>query len=150
MNCDRCNNSGEENFKRRKKNGGFYSVCDNCRDYLDNTINKKHNYKIVDSEGKTNQYGKTYPAPGKSIYGLFNSEDILSYVGESKCTPYRLYCHLGANNGALKDLDSIEGYHYKILWDGTDKTRQDRLMAESVLIHTLRPVLNKQWQKDDD
>ena len=126
---------------------GKQPVCKECKN---KKYNVKSNAEHPERNDKEKAHSKAFPSPMKAIYGLFNPDGLLVYVGESKCTPYRLYCHLKANNGALKELDDITGYHYKILWDGTDKTRQDRMMVEAVLIHSLRPKFNKQWQKNDE
>ena len=96
---------------------------------------------------------KKYPAPMKAIYAIFDGTELL-YIGESRVTPKRLDGHFNAttgNNTNFVDvpLEVRAKWDYKILWDGTDHSKQDRLLLEAVLIQSLRPKYNKQWQQED-
>ena len=93
-----------------------------------------------------------YPAPDKAIYAIFRDEKLL-YIGESKKTSFRLFQHLNGHKNRTNfdsfTKEELDKLSYKILWDGTNNSKSDRLMLEAVLIQSLRPEMNKQWQQED-
>ena len=153
--CGKCNRPegsvsnkmGEIRFTKLKKDGSLYAYCDYCKNYMENEIkfNKNNPERSVTHES----YYKRYPVNQKSIYGLIDKDKNVVYIGESRRKPYRLYCHLNVNNGALRELDDISEFSYIILWDGTDYSKQERLLREAVLIQSLKPKYNKQWNQED-
>ena len=129
---------GRVTFVMRQQNGDLYANCDHCISYRHEKQKDQHE----------DEYDN-YPAPREAIYGLFLHQQLI-YVGESQKTSCRLADHMRfKKRSALVDLPEYERkfVSYKILWDGTNKSKQDRLMLESVLIHSLRPEYNKQWAR---
>ena len=128
--CTRC--------PRKHNEDGSY--CVKCKEYMAKKANTVR--------GERNR--KNFPAPDKAIYGIIDENKNIVYVGESKTTPYRLYRHFnsGEGNTTLHEYRNKD-WSYVILWDGTDKSKQDRLLLEAVLIQSLRPKYNKQWQQED-
>ena len=140
--CARCRKEFPEKDYEFKLNGkDRHSCCKKCVEYKNNILNPNRN----------NAPMRNYPSPLKAIYGIIDENKKIVYIGESKNTPFRLYRHFnsGKGNTTLHEYRN-DKWSYVILWDGTDYNKQDRLLREAVLIQTLRPKYNKQWQQDDD
>ena len=145
--CKYCDSYKELNefHKQKSSKDGRQAMCKPCRKHSNKT-----NPTQVNRGAWGVQYKKKYPVPEKIIYGIVDSDNNVVYIGESKRGPFRLYCHLETNKEmtSLSEYDRT-GWSYVVLWDGTNHSKQDRLMLESVLIHSLRPKYNKQWNQDD-
>ena len=130
--------------KLTKSSDGLKGYCKFCHKSDNDASNPRHN-----------QSNEKYPAPDKAIYGIFDGE-MLVYIGESKRTTKRLYQHLSGVNAGSKmfhngelSKEELTEFSYKILWDGTDFDKQERLFREAVLIQALKPKYNKQWKQDE-
>ena len=112
---------------------------------------KANTAQHTNTKPERNQKAKGFESvPNKVIYGIVDGNKNLVYVGESKVAQNRLWKHFNSNsvNTCLAEHRQ-DDWSYIILWDGTDFSKQDRLMLEAVLIQSLRPKYNKQWNQDD-
>ena len=126
------------------------SECRPCKSISNKKINDKHNKINQSPENRTSTYRRYFDVPDKLIYGIVDENKNVVYIGESKRGSYRLYRHFNAGEGnTTLHKYRNENWSYIILWDGTDFSKQDRLMLEAVLIQSLRPKYNKQWQQED-
>ena len=129
-----------EFYKNKAADDGLKSYCKFCSKTQNDLTNPDH---------VTREY-KKYPVPDKIIYGIVDNNKNIVYVGETKNGPKRLMEHLTQNckNAPCREADRT-GWSYVVIWDGTNHSKQDRLMLEAVLIQSLRPKYNKQWNQDD-
>ena len=146
-----------------KKQLSEAKTCPDCGDYTTNwcktceccRVCKADKNKITNDKHDTNKTRLEraflkYPAPVKCIYSIYKHENLV-YIGETKRGSERLLEHFQQNpvNSVLHEKGNVNQFSYKILWDGTDYSKQERLMRESVLIQALKPKYNKQWNQED-
>ena len=141
-----------EFYYKKSRSEELRTYCKECGKENNNKFsNKKQN-----EFGASISYEKQFPVPYKLIYGIVDNNNNVVYIGESKQGPARLHTHLSGKKTTAKQfhnheisLEELKKYSYVVLWDGTDKSKQDRLLLEAVLIQSLRPKYNKQWQQED-
>ena len=116
-------------------------VCRPCKRKRNARTNPRYNKYNLSM--KQDSYRRKFPSlPDCGVYGLFNTEGKLMYIGESHTMPYRVYCHLGKWANAPSKFAGIDtsGWYPKVLWKGTNELQ--RKMKEKHLIQTLNPKHN--------
>ena len=114
----------------------FYATGSRCIDCM------KEYQKKIDSK-RFGKFAQQYNVPMKCVYGIYDPQGELVYIGESSQAPVRLETHLGKRGPGLKNKlpnRDTTGYTYKVLWSGENEIM--RKIQERNLIQIHQPKFN--------